>query len=120
MPVSTAPSVRAALSAGLAMMTVGAWVPSVKEKDTGGATLPAPSVARKSMVCGPSMAPSTGNVGSVELKPTLEPKNASSTTAAAPLNVLWPETYSGKGGVVKNGIQVGSATTAGLTPLPPV
>ena len=35
------------------------------------------------------------------VKPTCAPKTASSTVAAAPLKVLWPETYSGNGGVIE-------------------
>ena len=42
------------------------------------------------------------------------PKKASRTVDAAPLKVLWPETYSGKLGVVKSGSQVASA----ITPVP--
>src|SRR5437667_5967919 len=43
-----------------------------------------------------------------------EPKKAASTVAAAPLNVLWPEVYSGKGGVTSSGVQVGSLVVSGL------
>src|SRR5258706_14717311 len=42
------------------------------------------------------------------------PKNDPSTTAAAPLNVLWPETHSGNGGVTSSGSHVVSATVPGL------
>src|SRR6516162_9025056 len=60
-----------------------------------------------------------GSVTSVVEKPTLGPKKESRTVDAAPLYVLWPETYSGKLGVVNRGSQVGSAVTSGLTPSPP-
>src|SRR5437870_2371463 len=43
-----------------------------------------------------------------------EPKKAASTTAAAPLKVLWPEMYSGNGGVTSSGVQVESLTVSGL------
>ena len=40
------------------------------------------------------------------------PKNDASTVAAAALNVLWPLTYSGNGGVGRSGDQIGSASAA--------
>ena len=48
------------------------------------------------------------------MKPTLVPNTLASTAAAAPLNVLWPETYSGNGGVMRSETQAGSATVASL------
>lgn len=42
------------------------------------------------------------------------PKKLANTVAAAPLKVLWPEQYSGNGGVNSNGCQFASCTTAGL------
>ena len=43
-----------------------------------------------------------------------EPKNAASTVAAALLKVLWPEVYSGKGGVSMSGVHAGSFSVAGF------
>ena len=40
------------------------------------------------------------------------PKNTLRTVAAAPLKVLWPEMYSGKGGVTSSGVQAGSGFVA--------
>src|SRR5262249_46669617 len=42
------------------------------------------------------------------------PNNRVRTVAAAPLKVLWPEMYSGNGGVAISGSQLGSAAVAGL------
>lgn len=46
------------------------------------------------------------------------PKHDARTVAAAALNVLWPLTYSGNGGVGSNGVQVSSwrAAVAGTSP----
>src|ERR1044071_633583 len=46
-----------------------------------------------------------------------EPNTTPSTAAAAPLKVLWPEMYSGKFGVTRNGVHVGSLTVSGLPPI---
>src|SRR5262245_32237175 len=43
------------------------------------------------------------------------PKNKARTAAAAPLKVLWPEVYSGNGGVSNNGTQVASEIVSGLS-----
>ena len=45
---------------------------------------------------------------------TEPPKKSASTVAAAPLNVLWPEVYSGKGGVISRGVQFTSGSVAGF------
>src|SRR5260221_8311845 len=45
------------------------------------------------------------------------PQNAVSAAAAAPLNVLWPEMYSGKFGVTSSGVHVASLTVPGLPSL---
>ena len=50
-----------------------------------------------------------GTSGDSTEKATSSPKNDSSTWAAAPLTVEWPEGYSGCGGVTNNGLQVASA-----------
>src|SRR5262245_30774092 len=39
------------------------------------------------------------------------PKNEASAAAAAPLKVLWPEVYDGKGGVLSSDSQFGSAAS---------
>ena len=61
--------------------------------------------------------PATRKPGDADVKPTLAPKTLVSTAAAAPLKVLWPETYSGNGGVMSNEVQAGSATVAALPSL---
>src|SRR5262245_19103354 len=53
-----------------------------------------------------------GSPASVNVKSG--PKNAVRTTSAAPLNVLWPETWAGNGGVVRMGVQARSAVASGL------
>src|SRR5687767_351842 len=45
------------------------------------------------------------------------PKNFARTAAAAPLNVLCPDVYAGKLGVVISGVQAGSAVVLGLPSL---
>jgi len=52
----------------------------------------------------------------VLVKVTLGPKKASSTVAAAMLKALWPDTYSGKGGVFRSG----SNLVPVMTPASPV
>jgi hypothetical protein len=47
------------------------------------------------------------------LNATSGPKKELKTTSAAPLKVLWPETYSGKFGVVSKGAHDGSASVSG-------
>ena len=49
-----------------------------------------------------------------ELKLKLLPKACVKTVAAAPLKVLCPEAYSGKGGVLIKGCQLGSAIVLAL------
>ena len=48
-------------------------------------------------------------------KATSSPSKLESTVAAAALYVLWPETYSGKGGVINSDDHSGSAAVAGFT-----
>src|SRR5437868_5303425 len=55
-----------------------------------------------------------GIASDVVVKAVWSPKNAARTVLAAPLKVLWPESYDGKLGVVRSGVQVGSAAVAGL------
>src|SRR6266568_981516 len=51
-----------------------------------------------------------GSASEVVLKLTSSvPKNFASAPAAAPLKVLWPETYDGNGGVFNSGVHSASA-----------
>ena len=42
------------------------------------------------------------------------PKVLARTVAAAPLRLEWPEGYSGWAGVIRSGVQLGSAVVSGL------
>src|SRR4051794_26193149 len=56
-----------------------------------------------------------GKVSEVVVKRTSSvPKKEARTAAAAPLKVLCPEVYDGKGGVVSSGAQLGSGAVSGL------
>ena len=55
--------------------------------------------------------------GTLNENDTLVPKIESSTVAPAELRVAWPAAYSGKAGVISNGVQPGSEIAAELTAL---
>src|SRR4029453_17413388 len=59
--------------------------------------------------------PTPGSLLLVVLKPAFGPKNCVSTSAAAELEPLWAERYSGWLGVLpRKGVQVGSGSVSGL------
>src|SRR6476620_2868701 len=55
-----------------------------------------------------------GKVSDVSVNSTSFPKKLPSMVAAAGLTVAWPEAYSGKFGVISNGVQVASSVVSGL------
>src|SRR5579871_1835406 len=57
--------------------------------------------------------PGTPSEVTVKRTPSASQKSAS-TAAAAPLNVLWPDVYDGKGGVSSSGDHSLSASVSGL------
>src|SRR5947209_8246269 len=55
-----------------------------------------------------------GSASDGALKAKFWPKNEVKTASAAPLQVLWPEMYSGKFGVTSRGVQDASGVVPGL------